>query len=689
MSARFVVVAALLWVGVAQAAEIPPLVPRPASLARVEGELLLPRVPGISVPEDASARVAAERLAALVQATYGVKPTLEPWGAIRLRRDARLKPEEYRLQVTDTAAIIDAAGLPGWTHGASSLWQLMRESRGRIVLPQLEIRDAPRFAWRGIMLDSARHYQTPAFIRSFIEWMAVHKLNVLHWHLTDDQAWRLEIRKYPRLTEVGAWRVPAGAAARADLAGDGSPRKYGGFYSRETVREIVRFAADRGITVVPEIEMPGHVTAAAVAYPWLSASPDPPREVPSDWGVYPDAYALDERTFGFVEDVLREVMELFPGRWIHVGGDEVETTQWKASPAAQARMRELGTRDPKRLQVYFTQRVARFLAAHGRRLVGWDEILEPGLPQGAVVMSWRGVDGALAAAAKGHDTILAAHPTLYFDNRQSPSRDEPPGRVRVVSLEDVYRFDPMPQSIAPARRKHVLGLQGNLWTEHVRTEARAAVMAFPRAAAVAELGWSPAEYRAYPDFRRRLDALLDRYESIGLGEAAVRQRMREKALPAPDKQRRTAHELALCSENIALVLEDDGPVGGGRAAFPVDIRNPCWIWRAAPLAGAGAIEVRVGQVPFNFQIGEEVHKIRFPKPATPEGELEVRVGSCEGPLAARLPLAPALEHHGVTTLPRASLPRPAADADLCLRFAQPALEPLWVVDSVELHPGGS
>ena len=259
--------------------------------------------------------------------------------------------------------------------------------------------------------------------------MALHKLNVLHWHLTDDQAWRLEIRKYPRLTEVGAWRVPAGAAALHDIdPATGKPRLYGGFYTQAQVRRIVAYAAERNVTIVPEIEMPGHATAAIVAYPQLASIPDPPRQVPADWGIYPNLLNLDEATFSFLEDVLDEVMALFPAPYIHVGGDEAVKDQWRANPKIQARMHELGLPDEQALQGYFARRMARFLHAHGRSLVGWDEILAGGVPEDAIVMSWRGVEGAIAAAAAGHDTVLVPGPDALF--RPPPGRfpDEPPGR---------------------------------------------------------------------------------------------------------------------------------------------------------------------------------------------------------------------------------------------------------------------
>jgi hexosaminidase len=595
-----------------------------------------------------------------------------------------LPPEGYRIEVTPKGVSLVASTEAGFSHASASLWQLLARTPRGASIPAVAIEDAPRFAWRGIMLDSARHFQSPDFIRSFIDWMALHKLNVLHWHLTDDQAWRLEIRKYPRLAQVGGWRVPAGAAAQQDLdPATGRPRMYGGYYSQDTVRALVAYAAERGIAIVPEIEMPGHATAAIAAYPQLAAAAQPATTVPADWGVYPNAYNLDEATFAFLEDVLREVMALFPSPYVHVGGDEVEKTQWRESARVKARLRELGIEDVAGAQPYFTQRIGRFLQANGRRLVGWDEILEPGLPAGAVVMSWRGVDGALSAAAKGYDTVLAAHPTLYFDNVQALSAREPPGRGRVVSLKDVYAFEPMPAAIAPEQRRHVLGVQGNVWTEHIRTEARVAWMAFPRAAAIAELGWSQPERRGWDGFQRRMHALAARYESVGLRARPLR----EAAEPHTGTRALRSHELKLCSEHIALALEDDAPIAGARPSFLVDVQNPCWILPNARLDRVDGIEAAVGQVPFNFQIGEDVKKIRFPRATTPEGELEVRLGTCEGEVIARLPLAPAVISNEVTMLPVAPVDARRGRQDLCLRFAQPRLDPLWVLHSIRLVEG--
>ncbi|QJR16740.1 family 20 glycosylhydrolase [Usitatibacter palustris] len=737
----------LALAGSALAAE-PTVIPNPASIARAPGSFALARASAIVVPaNDAQAERIATRLRDLLGVKAAVVVGAPRDGAINLVREGAAG-EGYRLDVTAKRVTIASSGTAGLFHGGTTLWQLASARDARGSISAMTITDAPRFSWRGVMLDSARHYQSPEFIKRFVDWMAMHKLNVLHWHLTDDQAWRIEIKKYPKLTSVAAWRVPAGFA---------NAPQYGGFYSQDTVREIVAYAAERQITVVPEIEMPGHATAPIAAYPELASTATPPTAASPDWGVFANAYSPDDATFTFLEDVLTEVMALFPSKYIHVGGDEVEKEQWKHWPAAQARMKELGISEPAGLQTYFTQRIGKFLAAKGRRLVGWDEILTPGMPQDAVVMSWRGIEGALEAASKGHDAILSPWPTLYFDNRQGAGADEPPGRGNTQTLETVYRFEPMPPTIKPEQRHHVLGLQGNLWSEHIRTEPRMAHMAFPRAAAIAELGWSQPERRDWKDFLRRLPDQFARYENVGLpyadsafavratvtqfaavprrtaraqvelatqvGQGEIRytidgkdptvksplyraplsvvpkgelraaafsgatrlSRPRVFALAPEFAMRRKSQDLKLCTENISLSLEDDAPLNGERAAFLVDVQNPCWIYPAVDLDTVASIEAAVGQIPFNFQIGEAVKKITFPKPTTPEGELEVRIDSCTGDVIARLPVLPASASQGVTTLPTARISA-SGRHDLCLRFAQPALEPVWVIDSIRLVP---
>jgi len=676
------------------------VIPRPASVSSRPGHFLLRTDTEVYATADAQAQRIATYFTELLRTSHGIalrvrqlpQPAVAdsrvPAHAVLLRLDPQApgtSPESYQLDISAEAVTVSAREPQGLFYGAVTLWQLCSApaAHAEIELDAALIRDTPRFRWRGLMLDSARHFQSPQFVMRYIDWMALHKLNVLGWHLTDDQGWRLEIRKYPRLTTVGAWRVEAGEAARRDIdPATGRPRLYGGFYTQEDVRRIVAHARERYVTIVPEIDMPGHASAAIVAYPSLGVTERPPRAVPADWGVFTNLYNVEESTFSFLEDVLAEVMQLFPGEFIHVGGDEAVKDQWKASARVQARMRELGVPNEEALQGYFTQRMGKYLQAHGRRLIGWDEILDGGVPPGATVMSWRGVEGAIAAAASGHDTVLSPAPTLYLDFRQGTGPNEPPGRGEVVSLERVYRFDPLPGPLAAAAT-HVLGVQANLWTEHVRTEEQTAYMSWPRAAALAEIGWSAAERRDYADFVRRLPFEFDRYRALGIAFSA-------DVFAPPRKlgpwDRHMSQDLATCTDKDILNLEDDAPLKGPRAVFLIDIENPCWLLPAAELTGARTLTAAVGQVPFNFQIGHDIEAIRLRPPRTPAGELEVRLDSCEGEPLTVLPLAAAAGNDAVTVLPPAALPALPGTHTLCFSFTQRGLDPMWAIDWVQLSP---
>jgi hexosaminidase len=335
-------------------------------------------------------------------------------------------------------------------------------------------------------------------------------MNVFHWHLTDDQGWRIEIGKYPRLTEVGAWRRGSSLLRAA------GKERYGGFYSQADVREIVDFAAARHVTIVPEIEMPGHSQAAIAAYPERGCTGEAV-EVLMQMGVSPFLYNVEEETFAFLEDVLSEVMELFPGPYIHIGGDEAIKDQWRASPRVQERMRELAVADEDALQSYFIERIGRFLNQRGRKLVGWDEILEGGLPADATVMSWRGFDGGIAAARLGHDVVMTPYSHCYLDHYQGDPDLEAPALGRPIPLRTAYDFEPLPPQLTAAQAGRVLGGQGNLWTEFVESTEHAEYMAFPRACALAEVLWSPASSRDWPDFARRLEIHLERLRRSGIG----------------------------------------------------------------------------------------------------------------------------------------------------------------------------
>ena len=427
-----------------------------------------------------------------------------------------LGDEGYRLVVYPDLVDIRAAHLSGLARATQTLRQLLPTAIYRRALvegtrwqiPCVDIEDTPRFGWRGSHLDVGRHFMPKETILKHIDLLAVHKLNVFHWHLTEDQGWRIEIKRYPKLTEVGAWRSDS---MTLPLTRDATKRKFagaphGGFYTQEDVREVVRYAADRHITVVPEIEMPGHALAAIAAYPQLGNT-GKQYAVKTFWGVEEHILGVGENVFEFVENVLDEVLGLFPSTFVHIGGDEAPKREWKASPAAQQRMKDEGLKDEDELQSWFVRRIDAWLASRGRRLIGWDEILEGGLAPGATVMSWRGEKGGIAAARAGHDVVMAPEKPTYFDHDQSED-DE---RVRGLNtLADVYAYEPIPRELSDAEAKHVLGAQGQLWTEYMPTPQRVEYMAWPRLCALAEVLWSPRTTRDPAGFNERMTTHLQR-----------------------------------------------------------------------------------------------------------------------------------------------------------------------------------
>ncbi len=365
------------------------------------------------------------------------------------------------------------------------------------------------------MLDSARHFWSVEQVEQVLDTMALHKLNTFHWHLTDDQGWRIEIPRYPRLTEVGGCRIPAGDAG---IGADGKPAPYCGWYTQAQIREVIAYAAARHIVIVPEFDVPGHATAAIAAYPQLGVT-DAPLAVSSEWGVHANLFNADESTLRFIDDVFTDIAALFPGTYIHVGGDEAVKDQWRASPHMQARMKALGVRDAAQMQSWMIKRIEKTLTAHGKRLIGWDEILEGGLPAEATVMSWRGIEGGIEAARQGHDVVMSPSSDLYLDYLQTDLPDEPPGRPAMIPLKQVYAFEPVPAALEADRQHHILGLQANLWTEHTRSFARLQHEMLPRLAAVAETGWSPRARKDYAGFLQRLPVQLQRYDALGIGYA--------------------------------------------------------------------------------------------------------------------------------------------------------------------------
>ena len=438
---------------------------------------------------------------------------------LRLSPDASHPAEGYRLNVTSDVVTVEAKTPAGLFYGLQTLTQLLSggHSSGWSV-PVVQIVDAPRFAYRGMHLDVGRHFFPVAFVKKYIDLLAMYKMNKFHWHLTDDQGWRIEIKKYPKLTEIGAYRketVVGKNFERFDrpYVGDGQP--HGGFYTQDEVREVVAYARARYIDVIPEIEMPGHATAALAAYPELACT-DGPFDVPTTWGIFEDVFCPKEETFQFLEDVLTEVIALFPSQYIHIGGDEVLKVRWKESELAQEVITREGLADEDELQSYFIKRIESFLLAQGRRLVGWDEILEGGLAPDATVMSWRGMEGGIEAARQGHDVIMTPTSHTYFDYYQGDPVQEPLAIRGLTPLEKVYGFEPVPETLSAEDAAHILGAQGNVWTEYMATTDHVEYMVFPRMLALAEVVWSPQELRNWEDFVQRLPAQLQHLDTLGV-----------------------------------------------------------------------------------------------------------------------------------------------------------------------------
>jgi len=501
-----------------------PLVPLPARIELRTGAFALGVEATLSTDTSLHGAAAAARLL-LGPATGCAFPRAES-GAdadVRVNRDGGLGPEAYRLSVSEGGVDIAAATDAGVFYALQTLRQLLPQaiySPQRVdahwTLPAVRIEDTPRFAWRGLHLDVGRHFMPVAFIKKYIDLLALHKMNTFHWHLTEDQGWRIEIKRYPKLTEIGAWRARTATGNMLQMRGDDlqyDNTPHGGFYTQDEVRDVVAYAAARHVNVVPEIEFPGHAQAAIAAYPELGNSGEL-LAVMEKWGISENTFKPSEETVQFFRNVLDEVMALFPSEYIHIGGDEVRKKQWENSRYAQQRMRELGLANTNELQNWLFRQMDQHLSANGRQLVGWDEIAQGGLSPGATVMSWRGVKPGLQAAGAGHDVVMAPTFWTYFDYYQADRRGEPPAIGFYLPLSKVYGFDPAPGHLPASVRARILGAQGQLWTEYMKTPDHVEYMAYPRAAALAEVLWSPAAARDYADFRQRLDGHLKRLDVL-------------------------------------------------------------------------------------------------------------------------------------------------------------------------------
>ncbi|MCW5898386.1 MAG: family 20 glycosylhydrolase [Flavobacteriales bacterium] len=491
------------------------LIPLPVSLQYEEGVCTLICPWQLEVDEAASKELFDLLHAELIplQPAQQVQCILPIRIGFRLMDVDTLMPSEgYRLTIRPNEIEVMAPSSVGLFRGSRTLVQLLEQGRSPGALPCLTIIDHPRFPWRGMHLDVCRHFFQAGFVKKYIDLQARYKMNTFHWHLTEDQGWRIEIKKHPKLTEVGAWRSGSQIGPYAAQTFDNE--RYGGFYTQDEIREVVAHAARRHVTIVPEIEMPGHAMAALASYPHLGCTGGP-YEVQRGWGVFDDVFcAGNDSVFTFLEDVLTEVMDLFPGEYIHIGGDECPKTRWKSCPKCQARMKAEGLKDEHELQSYFIRRIERFVNSKGRKIIGWDEILEGGLAPNAAVMSWRGTEGGIAAARAGHHAVMSPGSHCYFDHYQGDPANERVAIGGYTTVQKVYGYEPIPAELKPGEQRYILGAQGNVWTEYILSPEHVEYMAVPRMLALAEVLWTPEEKRDEADFLRRLEAEFPRLDDL-------------------------------------------------------------------------------------------------------------------------------------------------------------------------------
>jgi len=444
------------------------------------------------------------------------------------KADGKIPKEGYKIVVNKDEVRITAEDGPGLFYATQTLFQLLppdicklsKPARGRTwEIPCTEIFDYPRFPYRGMHLDVSRHFFPKEFVKRYIDLLSMYKMNTFHWHLTDENGWRIEIKKYPKLTTIGAWRVDRENLPWLErpLQQPGEKATYGGFYTQDDVREIVQYAASRYVTIIPEIEMPAHSVEVLAAYPQFSCTGGPFTVLPGSY--WPNSSLLcagNDSVFTFLEDVLTEVMDLFPSPYIHIGGDEADKSEWKKCPKCQARIQSENLKDEKELQSYFIKRIEKFIVSKNRKMIGWDEILEGGLAPEATVMSWQGVEGGIAAARQGHDAIMTPGPYCYFDRYQGDPVMEPKAIGGYLTLKKVYSYEPTPNELTPEEARHILGAQGNVWTEYISTPQRAEFMAVPRMLALAEVDWSPAVSRDWNSFRYRMEDQFKRLDNLGV-----------------------------------------------------------------------------------------------------------------------------------------------------------------------------
>ncbi|GGK23989.1 beta-hexosaminidase [Yeosuana aromativorans] len=564
------------------------IIPKPAELKLSEGAFEFSEATKFVVANDFQKEI-SKALISKFEKAAGWKPEVSELAPksnyVQFNVDDSFENEAYKLDVNNERITITAKDNSGFAYALETIRQLLPvaiESNDVVsntewIIPTLVIKDQPRFQYRGLMLDVSRHFFGTDYIKKTIDRLAMLKMNVLHLHLVDDQGWRIEIKKYPKLTEVGAYRN--GTIVGHFPGSENDNKRDGGFYTQEQIKDIVAYATKKGITIVPEIELPGHSSAAIAAYPYLSCFPDEPTEVPNgmmskkskeqqenghpkivqeSWGIFKDIYcAGKEDTFTFLEDVLSEVLPLFPSKYIHVGGDEAIKPHWKTCPNCQKRMKEEGLKDEHELQSYFVERIEKFVNSKGKKIIGWDEILEGGLAPQATVMSWRGTKGGIEAAEQGHDVIMTPGTHCYFDYYQGPQNEEPLAIGGYIPISKVYEFDPVVDTMTPKEAKFVLGGQANLWSEYIPTTEQSEYMIFPRLTAMAEALWSPKELRDWNDFSNRLETMFKRFDYLGINYAkSMYSIISKETVDANNKKVYVSLKSELPNADIRYVLGD-------------------------------------------------------------------------------------------------------------------------------------
>lgn len=479
--------------------------------------------------------------------------------------------EGYTLEISDSKITIRSKTKKGAFYAVQSLLQLIppKVESKEVAIRCLKIEDAPRFAYRGMHLDVGRHMFSVDFIKKYIDLISKLKMNTFHWHLTEDQGWRIEIKKYPKLQTVAAYRDETLVGHYNDQPQQFDGKKYGGYYTQEQIKDIVQYASERQVTIIPEIEMPGHSQAAIAAYPELGCTGEKVN-VATKWGVFDEVYCPNERTFQFLEDVIDEVCELFPGKYIHIGGDEVPKLRWKECNYCQKLIQKHNLKDENGLQSYFIQRMEKYINSKGKQIIGWDEILEGGLAPNATVMSWRGTKGAVEAAKKGHNVILTPMSHCYFDYYQSENKEEPLAIGGFLPLKRVYEFDSIPEALTSKYAHHLLGIQGNVWTEYMPSEKNVEYMAFPRAIALSEVAWSSPTNKEYDHFITRLQQFQKKLDYFNVNYANHLYEIEGRARKINNKM---YYELSTASKDKPIYYSTDSSSAKKLYTGPIPIES--------------------------------------------------------------------------------------------------------------------